>query len=369
MKLKGKVKFVADDKSKFFHTLKHRVDTYFDENKISKHANTTMVVKTIVLLTGYSVPFIIMLALQPSFGVSLLLWLLMGVCLAGIGMSVMHDANHGAYSSSQFVNTMVGHTLNFVGGAVHNWKLQHNILHHTYTNITGMDEDIADRLVLKFSPHTKVKWFHKFQPLYAFMFYGLMTFYWVVAKDFIQFKQFNDQGVNAQNSKEKASTLIRIIVLKAVYLFVMFVVPVVFFDMVFWQVFVGFFLMHYSAGIILSLVFQLAHTVEGTTHPMPNEQGIINNDWAIHQLHTTVNFSPDNKLLSWYVGGLNFQVEHHLFPRICHVHYPNIAPIVKQTAEEYGIPYLQTQTFSAALKSHFAALEKFGTPKADEIIG
>jgi linoleoyl-CoA desaturase len=115
-------------------------------------------------------------------------------------------------------------------------------------------------------------------------------------------------------------------------------------------------------------VFQLAHTVEETSHPLPNENGIIENDWAIHQLNTTVNFSRNNKLLSWYVGGLNFQVEHHLFPRICHVHYPEIAPIVKQTAEEFGIPYLEQQYFSKALKSHFAALERFGRlPHPDEI--
>jgi linoleoyl-CoA desaturase len=126
--------------------------------------------------------------------------------------------------------------------------------------------------------------------------------------------------------------------------------------------------MHYTAGIILSLVFQLAHTVEETTHPMPNAEGIIENDWAIHQLNTTVNFSRKNKVLSWYVGGLNFQVEHHLFPKVCHVHYPEIAPIVKQTAEEFGIPYLEQEHFSNALKSHFAALKRFGTlPHPDEI--
>lgn len=368
MKVKGKVKFVSKDKSQFFPTLKQRVDEYFVTNHISKHANAAMVLKTVIMLSGYIVPFILLLALTPSFGVSLLLWLLMGVCLAGNGMSVMHDANHGAYSSNKYVNMAVGHSLNILGGLVHNWKLQHNILHHTYTNVCGLDEDIADRLVLKFSPHTQTKWFHKFQPVYAFIFYGLMTFYWILFKDYIQFVQFNKSKVNPNTRAENASLLIRMILLKAVYMFVMLVVPTLFFGIPFWQVFVGFFLMHYTAGIILSLVFQLAHTVEETSHPQANAEGVIENDWAIHQMNTTVNFSPDNKLLSWYVGGLNFQVEHHLFPRICHVHYPQIAKIVKETADEFNVPYLQHEKFSTALKSHFSALERFGTPPINEVI-
>ncbi len=367
MSVKGKVKFVAKDKTQFFQVLKKRVDAYFEENNISKHANASMVLKTIILVLGYCLPFIALLAFTPTFGVSLLLWLLMGVCLAGIGMSVMHDANHGAYSDNKYVNLAVGHTLNLLGGLVHNWKLQHNILHHTYTNVCGYDEDIADRLVLKFSPHTKTKWFHKFQPVYAFLFYGLMTFYWILAKDYIQYVQFNRNGVNPNTKAENASLLVRMLLLKGVYMFVMLVLPTLYFGIPFWQVFVGFFLMHYTAGIILSLVFQLAHTVEETTHPLP-VNGVIENDWAIHQINTTVNFSPDNQLLSWYVGGLNYQVEHHLFPRICHVHYPQISAIVKQTCDEYGIPYLQHQKFSTALNSHFSALARFGTPPINEVI-
>lgn len=369
MKLKGKVKFVPKDKTQFFPVLKKRVDDYFETNHISKQANASMVIKTIVLLLGYTIPFAALLILQPPFWAALLLWLLMGVCVAGIGMSVMHDANHGAYSSNAYVNAIIGHSLNLLGGSVHNWKLQHNILHHTYTNIAGMDEDIADRLVLKFTPHKAPKWYHKFQPFYACLFYGLMTFYWVFLKDMVQLIQFTKSGVNPQSRKENIITFIRITFLKVAYLFGMLVVPTVYFGMPFYQVFIGFFLMHYAAGLILSLVFQLAHSVEETTHPLPNENGVVENDWAIHQLNTTVNFSPKNKLLSWYVGGLNFQVEHHLFPRICHVHYPNIAPIVKQTAEEFNIPYLQQENFSTALKSHFSALERFGTPKASEVIG
>lgn len=360
MNQKQQVKFVPKHKSPFFAVLKSRVDHYFEENGISKHANATMVTKTIVLLSGYILPFVALLYFTPSLGLSMLLWFIMGLSLAGIGMSVMHDANHSAYSSNKTVNFLMGHTLNLVGGSVFNWKLQHNILHHTYTNITHIDEDIEDRLVLKFSPHTKTKWFHKFQWIYAMFFYGLLTFYWVLAKDFVQYAQFTKSGVNPGNKNENRSTLIKIILIKVFYFLAVIVMPIVVFNIPVLQILSGFLLMHFVAGVILTTVFQLAHTLEQTAHPMP-VNGIIENDWAIHQLNTTVNFSRNSKILSWYIGGLNFQVEHHLFPKISHVHYPALSHIVKQTAEEHGIPYLENESLLSALQSHFRYMREIGT--------
>jgi linoleoyl-CoA desaturase len=290
----------------------------------------------------------------------MLFWFIMGLSLAGIGMSVMHDANHSAYSSNKTINFLMGHTLNLVGGSVFNWKLQHNILHHTYTNITHIDEDIEDRLVLKFSPHTKTKWFHKFQWIYAMFFYGLLTFYWVLAKDFVQYAQFTKSGVNPGSESENRKTLIKIILIKVIYFLAVIIMPVVVFNIPLLQILSGFLLMHFVAGIILTTVFQLAHTLEQTAHPMP-VNGIIENDWAIHQLNTTVNFSRKSKLLSWYIGGLNFQVEHHLFPKISHVHYPALSHIVKQTAEEHGIPYLENESLYSALQSHFRYMREIGS--------
>ncbi len=369
MYLQKKVKFVSKDRNLFFATLRKRVDTYFAENNISKQANTEMVVKSIVLLTCYVVPFICLLAFQPAYPGSLLLWFIMGLGVAGIGMSVMHDANHGAYSTNKTLNFVMGHTLNLVGGSAFNWKLQHNILHHTYTNIVDKDEDIQDRLVLRFSPHTNVKFYHKLQWVYAFVFYGLLTLYWVIAKDFVQYKLFIKNGVNANSSAENKKMLFKMVLVKLVYFSIVIALPVVVFAIPLGQVLLGFLLMHFVAGIILTVVFQLAHTVEGTSHPRPDENGTIENDWAIHQMHTTVNFSRDNKFINWYVGGLNYQIEHHLFPRVCHVHYPAISHIVKETAEEFGIPYMENKTFGQALRSHIATLRRFGRlPDINEAI-
>lgn len=369
MQGKGNVKFVDSQKTCFYSILKKRVDQYFVENNISKYADTSMRLKTVVMLTGYLGPFVYLMLAKPDIWVSLLIWSFMGVSVAGIGMSVMHDANHGAYSAKKWVNTLVGSTLNLLGGSVMNWKLQHNIMHHTYTNITHMDEDIQDRLVLKFSPHTEVKRFHQFQWIYAFLFYGLLTLYWAVAKDFVQFAQFKKNGVNPNSPKENNVLLIKIIFIKIGYFGLMVGLPIVAGIPVL-QVLSGFMLMHFFAGLILTTVFQLAHTLEHTAHPMPDENGIIHDDWAVHQLKTTVNFAPDNKFISWYVGGLNYQVEHHLFQKISHVHYPAISSIVKQTAHEYNVPYMVNDTLSKALLSHVAYLKQIGKmPNLNEVMG
>jgi linoleoyl-CoA desaturase len=356
------LRFIDKDGSSklFFPTVRQRVDAYFKEHNISKHSDASMVVKTIVLLSAYLLPFLVLILFQPVFYISLILWIIMGLGVAGIGMSVMHDANHGSYSANSAVCYWIGHTLNLIGGSVFNWKLQHNLLHHTYTNIVDHDDDIEDKLVLRFSPHTTVRWYHKIQFVYAFLFYGILTLYWTLFKDFIQFTKYSKNGVNKNSSAQNKISLSQILLSKLIYFFVILFVPIVLFNIPFLQVLTGFLLMHFIAGLLLTVVFQLAHSVEGTSHPLPCSEGNMENNWAVHQLNTTVNFSRHNKFLCWYLGGLNFQVEHHLFPHICHVHYPKIAGIVKSTAEEFGIPYLEKDSFWQALTSHIRTLRRFG---------
>ncbi len=369
MQTRAQIKFVDKDKRRFFITLKSRVDEYFEKNNISRHANTTMVVKSLVLLTAYIGPFVVLLVAQPSTGVSMALWTVMGLAMAGLGMSVMHDAIHGAYSASPRVNAAMGGVLWLLGGSIFNWRLQHNVLHHTYTNVINMDDDINDKLVLRFSPHTEARSYHRFQWIYAFAFYSIMTLYWVTAKDFLQFYKYKAEGVNRNTPAENRITLLRIALLKVVYFSVIIGLPVAV-GLPIGQIIGGFLIMHIVSGLVLTTVFQLAHSLEETAHPIPNADGQIENEWAIHQLNTTANFSRHNKWLSWYVGGLNFQVEHHLFPTICHVHYPKIAPIVEQTAREFGIPYLENDTFFTALRSHVGVLKQLGRlPDLNEAIG
>jgi linoleoyl-CoA desaturase len=358
--MKQKIKFVNKDKTRFFETLKERIDLYFIENKISQHANGNMVFKTVFMLSLYFVPYI--LIMTAGFN-SLGMWicsLIMGLGLAGIGMSVMHDANHGAYSSKPFINQFISLSLTIVGGDNKNWKTQHNILHHTYTNIHKHDRDIDNKVIMRFSPEGKYYSIQRFQVAYVFLFYSIMTLYWTTAKDFVQHFEFIKQGHNRESKKDQLKSLSRLILWKIVYYGYMIVLPMVLLDLSFLQVFIGFLSLHAVAGLILSIVFQLAHVVEGTSFPIPDEKGNIENEWAIHQLETTADFAKNNALVTFYVGGLNYQAIHHLFPRICHVHYPAIAPIVEQTAKEFGVPYLYNESFGKAFVSHIRILSRLG---------
>jgi linoleoyl-CoA desaturase len=369
MALLQPIRFISKDKSQFYQTLTARVDAYFKENNLSKYANAGLVIKTFVLLAAYILPLLYMVWFQPALGWSLALWAIMGVAMAGVGMSVMHDANHGAYSSNPFLNKLVEHSLILLGGSSFNWKLQHNNLHHTFTNIAHYDDDIADKPGLRLSPHNEVTKVHHSQWWHAFFIYSIVTLYWVTAKDFMQFARYTAIGVNKNTPAENRLLLIKIIAIKLAY-FSFFIGLPILAGLPVLGVIAGFLLMHFVGGIILTVIFQLAHTVEETTFPLPNEHGIIENEWAIHQMNTTVNFSRKNRLLSWYIGGLNFQVEHHLFPKISHIHYPKIATIVENTAAEFNVPYLEHKTFGNAVRSHFAILRKFGKlPQIDELIG
>jgi linoleoyl-CoA desaturase len=357
------IRFVDSAKSNFFSVLRSRVDEYFKKENISKHGNATMFLKTIALALCYLGSFVIIIAVPLPSILYYTLWAIMGFGLAGIGMSVMHDANHGSYSNNHKINVLLGYSINLIGGSVYNWKLQHNVRHHAYTNVSSYDDDINDKLIIRLSPHTRVKWFHRFQHYYSFLFYGMLTIYWTFIKDFYQFFEYIVKGVNKSSFFENVIILTRIILAKLFYIFVFIAAPIYFLHIPMELFFKGYLLMHFIAGFVLTITFQLAHTVEQTTHPLPNEKGVIDNNWAIHQLNTTVNFSPKNKFLTWYMGGLNFQVEHHLFPNICHVHYPALSKIVKQTADEYGVPYLQNSTLYGAVVSHIHLLRDLGVAK------
>jgi len=254
---------------------------------------------------------------------------------------------------------LIGATVYLVGGNAFTWKMQHNFLHHTYTNIHDMDEDIEGSPFLRFSEHAPLRRPHRYQHWYAFALYTLLTVNWA-SKDFIQFFTYMKKNIQPHKRSFYVRELVILIVTKTVFFGFALVIPIVVLDLAWWQVIIGFLIMNLTTGFILSLIFQLAHVVEGTAQPVPNSDGNIEAAWAVHQLHTTANFAPKNRFLSWYIGGLNYQVEHHLFSGICHVHYPALSKIVKETAEEFKIPYIQFSTFRSAVASHLRTLRRLG---------
>jgi linoleoyl-CoA desaturase len=353
----------ANNQQSFFITLNKRVNDYFKSNNISRHANTEMKMKTIVMFSLYFIPYALIIGgITTNAWVLWLLCVVMGIGVGGIGLSVMHDANHGAYSSKQWVNDLLGYSLNLVGASAFNWKLQHNVLHHTYTNIHEADEDISPRGVLRMHPDSEWKKMHRYQHYYAWFFYGFMTLVWVFAKDFVRIKRYEEIGLAKKQKANMTTEWAILIVTKLFYFSYIFVLPALLLPSVaWWQIAIGFLTMHYIAGFILAIIFQPAHVIEGTEYPLPDDDGQLENNWAIHQLLTTTNFANDNRPLSWYAGGLNYQVEHHLFPTVCHVHYRNISRIVKETAKEFDLPYKSAATFTEALVGHARLLKVLGS--------
>ncbi len=346
----------------FNKTLNQRVNEYFKESDIGRHANLEMVLKTIFMFTLYLSPYFLVL-----FGVVKSAWLfyimtfVMGLGKAGIGLSVMHDANHGAYSKKKWVNTLIGYSLNLLGGNATNWKIQHNVKHHTYTNVAGMDEDISPKGgVLRFNPFSELKKYHKWQFIYAWFLYGLMTISWIIVKDVIQFVDYTKNGLLKKQTKSVPRAWAWLIFSKLLYYTYMVVLPVLFTSFAWYHIVAGFFIMHYVAGFTLGIIFQPAHVIEGSSFEDAKEIEVVEENWAVHQLKTTCNFAQKNKILSWYVGGLNYQIEHHLFPNVCHVHYKKIAKIVRKTANEFNIPYKSYPTFMSALVSHGKMLYALG---------
>ena len=353
-------RFNRQSNTEFYKTLKSRVNDYFVSNHIERTANAEMITKTTVLIALYFIPFVFIISgLVTSVWAILGLWLAMGIGAVGIGFSVMHDANHGAYSKNESVNRFFGGFINILGINSSIWKYQHNVLHHSFTNIEGADGDVDIPFFLRFTPHQPQRPIHKYQHLYAWLLYGFLILMKVIVTDFTQAIEYRKLKL-VKSPAELRKLIMKISFWKVVYFGVFLVLPLVFSPVSPWVTLVGFFGMQYTLGMATAVIFQLAHIMPENDYPLPDENGKMDNNWAVHQMVTTTNFAPKNKILSWYVGGLNFQVEHHLFPNVCHVHYRHIAKIVKETAQEFNVPYHSIDRFREAIAEHARMLHTLG---------
>lgn len=348
----------------FTKDLKQAISAYFGENHRSRKGGSEIVLKTLVMFTLYLVPMILLNSIAGlSVWAVFLLYISCGLGMAGIGMSVMHDALHGSYSSWRWLNKVMGYSINLLGGSADVWKLQHNVLHHTYTNITDMDDDLNTTFLLRFSPEKKRLGVHRFQQYYAWLLYGLMSLLWVTTHDYTRLYRYYKMGL-VKDSKYCFKVLFKATIWKVVFFAIALIGPMLVLDQPFWVILLAFFSMHLVAGFILSVIFQTAHIMPDISYPMPDESGNINENRYTHQLATTCNYSPKSRWFSWLIGGLNYQIEHHLMPDVCHTHYRSLAPIVQEVTSRHQIPYFSKTSFWQALKSHYFMLKQLGIQSA-----
>jgi linoleoyl-CoA desaturase len=350
-------KVTFNNKNKvFFNALKTSVDEYFTNNNLKKTGNWKLYSKTVILIPLAMLVYAGLLFLPLNLFTGILLSIVMGLVLASIGFNVMHDACHGSYSSKKWVNDVLSLTMNALGGSAFMWKMKHNILHHTYTNVDGLDDDINNMPFMRQCRTQPLKPMHRFQAYYMFVLYGFTSLF-IFISDYTKYfsKKIHHTALNPMSAKEHLIFWIS----KAMYWFFYIILPIMLVGFKAW--FLGFMVMQLTLGLTLAIVFQLAHVVEHMEFEAADvEPKKIENEWAIHQVKTTADFAPTNKIVSWFVGGLNFQVEHHLFPRISHIHYPDLRKIVEDTCRQFNITYHYFPTMRAAIASHYRMMDSLG---------
>lgn len=353
----AKITFSSSN-NEFYQSLKTAVDGYFTKNKIKKTGDWRLFSKTFILVSAAIALYYLIVFGGLDGWISLLLCAVMGFTLSTIGFCVMHDANHGSYSTRPMLNDFLGLSLNAMGASSYFWKQKHNIIHHTYTNVDGIDDDIAKSPIIRQCESQKWVPAHRLQYLYLVPIYSLSTIFWIYFMDFT--KYFSRKIYTTNAWKMSAKNHIIFWVTKIMYLGFYIVIPIYFWGFLPWLA--GYVVLNVVMGLSLSLVFQLAHVVENTEfeHVPLDVNKHIESAWAEHQIKTTSNFAMGSKVISWFVGGLNFQIEHHLFPRVSHVHYPAISKIVMEKCAQFNLPYNKYDTMFGALVSHFKVMRLLG---------
>lgn len=348
----------------FYQSLKSSVEEYFVNNKIKRTGDWRLFSKTIILVSAAIAIYTVLMSASVNGWMALMLCMLLGFTLASVGFSVMHDANHGSYSTKPGLNDFLGLSLNAMGASSYFWKQKHNIIHHTYTNVDGIDDDIAKSPIIRQCESQKWVPAHKIQHLYLLPVYSLSTIFWIYIMDFK--KYFSHKIYTTDAWKMNTKNHIIFWATKILYLFFYVALPIYVWGFLPW--FAGYMALNAVMGLTLSIVFQLAHVVENTEfeHVPLDETKHIETAWAEHQVKTTANFAMGNKIVSWFVGGLNFQIEHHLFPKVSHVHYPAISKIVMQKCREFNLPYNKYDTMTEAVASHFRVMKYLGKKPAEE---
>jgi linoleoyl-CoA desaturase len=355
----GKVKFPKH--SGLRAELNRRVDAYFKEAGISRVASGAgMWFKTLFLVSAQIGTWAALMLWATEWWQLGVLAVLAGLSSAGIGFAIMHDGNHGAYSQSTRWNRLMGYTLDLVGGSSYIWRFKHNVLHHTYPNVQGLDDDIeAEPFLRMAATQPRYPW-HRLQQWYCWFAYGLLPVKWHFIDDFSAVIKGN---LNGQPMARPRGWDLALLLFGKVFFFSWALVLPLMFHSVAWCV-ASYLILAGVSGIALGTVFQMAHCVENVDFAEIPAGGRMELPWAEHQLATTANFAPTNRLLTWYIGGLNYQVEHHLFPKVGHVHYPAITKIVQEVCAEFGVTHRVAPTLFSAMRAHFRYFRELGRPVA-----
>lgn len=340
------------------HTeLRKRVQQYFEENEIKETGNANLFSKAILLVSALVGVYLHLIIFKPVWYWSLIECVILGGLIAAIGFNVMHDGSHGSFSKKKWVNKLATYSLSMLGANHFMWNMKHNMIHHSFTNVDGVDDDIEIGFLMRMAPTQKKYKMHKFQHFYFWFLYMMLYVFWIFFSDY---KKYFSQKIGEVPLKKMTwKDHVEFWGVKVYHGAVFIAIPILTVGWLSWLI--GFLTISVVAGFILSIVFQLAHTVEHTQFPTADvDSNKLPDEFAAHQIKTTANFATKSKLVSWLVGGLNFQIEHHLFPKISHVHYPAISDIVRNICREYQLQYIEYPTVRRAVVAHVRFLKQMG---------
>lgn len=355
-----KLKFHASEG--FLGELKKRVDAYFQQTGRRRRDCPQMYFKTATIMSCFVAAYVLLLFFAASWWTVLPLAVILGLSLAAIGFNIQHDGGHKAYSDRPWVNKLMSLTIDLIGGSSYLWAWKHNTFHHTFTNVAGHDDDISIGILGQLSPHQKRYAFHRAQCVYLWFLYGFLAIKWHLVDDFysVAIGRIGSHKI----PRPRGTELLIFIGGKIAFFSLAFVIPMLLHPI--WAVLAVYAFAAFISGVVMSVVFQLAHCVEDAEFPepipAPGGGQVMPTDWAVHQVQTTVDFARGNWFLYWYLGGLNFQIEHHLFHGICHIHYPALSKVVEEVCRDFGIRYAAQTSFHAAIASHFRWLVAMGRP-------
>jgi len=341
--------------TEFKKILSERIENYFSSKKISKSADARMYSKTIIMLGWLAASYFLLVFAAHGPLTGLIFAVSLGLAAAGVGFNIPHDGGHRAYGKHPFVNRLAATAFDLLGASSYVWHWKHNVLHHGYTNLAGIDDDLDIGGIGRLAPEQRRLWMHRFQQFYLWALYGFLPAKWTFVDDF---KALVSGRIGPHRfPRPKGKELGLLFGGKILFFFLAFALPLFFHS--FWMVLLFYAISSAVLGVTLSVVFQLAHCVQEADFPAARSKE-VQNEWAAHQVETTVNFCRDSKIIGWYLGGLNMQIEHHLFPKVCHVHYPALSRIVEGVCKDFGVRYTCHRNAFAAIASHYRWLREMG---------
>jgi linoleoyl-CoA desaturase len=345
----------------FSRLLDERAEAVLGDRRAVRRAYRILWAKSALVLAWTLASYLLLLLVTTTPPAVVAASISLGLAAAGIGFCIMHDANHGAYARSRTVNRLAAHSLDLIGGSSYVWRVKH-LAHHTYTNVADHDPDIDALPFARFEPTQPRRFWHRYQHVYMWLLYALVTVRWQAVTDFT-FLARGSVG-RSRFQRPRGWNLAGLVGGKTFFLVWAILLPLWLHSP--WHVLLVFAIVSAVASLALTVTFQLSHCLEEAATLAPD--GLSDTpEWHVHQVLATSDFAPRNRMIRWYVGGLNHQIEHHLFPRVPHTLHPQLADIVRRTAADCGMPYTSHPSAWTALRSHTRWLKQMGAAATEPL--